>query len=79
MSGEFPTFRWDSKGLRAYGYTANENTGAIESLDPSKFVNYDKFGIYGINGLTDPDFKNLSDVEKNAVFALTWNGLFMRS
>ena len=79
MSGAFPTFRWDSKGLRAYGFVVDEGTGAVTSYDPSRFVVYDRFGIYGINGLTEPNFTNLADVENNSVFALTWNGLFMRS
>ncbi len=78
MSGAFPTFRWDAKGLRAYGYTANDD-GSMRSYDPSKFVNYDRFGIYGINGITNPEFNTIQNVEDNAIFALTWNGLFMRS
>jgi len=55
MSGAWPTFKWDSLGLRAYGFTSDE-LGNIISYDPSRYVAHDKFGIYGINGLTNANF-----------------------
>jgi hypothetical protein len=58
MSGAYPTFKWDSLGLRAYGFTV-DNNGNILSYDPSKYVAHDRFGIYGINGLTDANFKTV--------------------
>lgn len=78
MSGAFPTFKWDSLGLRAYGFTA-DNNGNILSYDPSRYVAHDKFGIYGINGLTNANFQSTQDVKDNAVFGLTWDGLFIKS
>ena len=78
MSGAYPTFKWDSLGLRAYGFTV-DNNGNILSYDPSKYVAHDRFGIYGINGLTDANFKTVQDVKDNAVFGLTWDGLFIKS
>ena len=77
LSGAYPTFKWDANGLRAYGFTKSGDT--ITSFDPTTFVGYDKFGIYGIKDSLNPVFTSLSDVENNANFALTWNGLFMRS
>jgi len=78
MSGTYPAFRWDSRGLRAYAFETGTD-GAIYSYDPSRFVNYDRFGIYGINGLTEPNFTTVNEVEQRAMFALTWNGLFIRN
>jgi hypothetical protein len=77
LSGAYPTFKWDANGLRAYGFTKSGDT--ITSFDPTTFVGYDKFGIYGIKDSLNPVFTSLNDVENNANFALTWNGLFMRS
>lgn len=77
LSGAYPTFKWDANGLRAYGFTKSGDT--ITSFDPTTFVGYDKFGIYGIKDSLNPVFTSLNDVEDNANFALTWNGLFMRS
>lgn len=78
MSGAYPTFRWDSTGLNAYGFTTDVQ-GNILSYDPTRFVNYSRFGLYGVNGLLNPDIDSLEDIENNAAFALTWNGLFMRA
>lgn len=78
MSGAYPTFKWDSLGLRAYGFTADDN-GNILTYDPSKYVAHDRFGIYGIDGLTNANFKTAQDVKDNAVFGLTWDGLFIKS
>lgn len=78
MSGAYPTFKWDSLGLRAYGFVQDGN-GNITSYDPSKYVAHDRFGIYGINGLTNANFQTIQDVKDNAVFGLTWDGLFIKS
>ena len=78
MSGAWPTFKWDSLGLRAYGFTS-DGQGNILSYDPSRYVAHDRFGIYGINGLTDANFQNIQDIKDNATFGLTWDGLFIKS
>lgn len=78
MSGAHPTFRWDALGLRAYRFESNN--GAIYSYDPTSYVAHDRFGIYGLSGgLNPPTLNTVTDVENNANFALTWNGLFIRS
>jgi len=58
MSGTWPSFRWDSSGLRAYGFNTDSN-GNLISYDPTRFVDYNKFGLFGINGLLNPDINSL--------------------
>ena len=78
MSGAYPTFKWDALGLRAYAFETDN--GVIRSYDPTRYVAHDRFGIYGLNGyLTPPELNTVSQVEENANFALTWNGLFIKS
>ena len=78
MCGAWPTFRWDSLGLRAYAYETDQN-GSYVNYDPSKYVVFDRFGLYGINGLTNPQFTSTQDVKDSADFGLTWDGLFIRA
>ena len=77
-SGAYPTFRWDGYGIRALAYTADENRN-VTSYNPSNYVTFDRFGLYGINGITNFIPNSVTDVERKANFALTWNGLFIRS
>ena len=77
-----PTFRWDSRGISAYDYTTFSSV--ISGVNTKKFVRFDKYGIYGINGTADgsswtPGWNNkktaAQDIDDNATFALTWEGL----
>lgn len=70
-----PSFTWDQYGINAY--TINAENG---STDYQQFVRFDKYGLYGIQGLKN-DFhpKNEDDVYKNANFGLTWHRFFMKS
>ena len=78
MSGAYPTFKWDALGLRAYQFQTNN--GVIYSYNPASYVTYDRWGIYGMNGyLVPPELESVADVEDKAIFALTWNGLFIKS
>jgi hypothetical protein len=73
MNGEEPAFRWDTLGITAL------------SDSSSKFVRFDKHGIYGLNeggvdgfywqpeGELEED--RLKDIDSKATFALTWEGL----
>jgi hypothetical protein len=49
MNATEPTFKWDNFGISAYDtdWTNNSPNGKVNS---SKFVRYDKYGLYGING-----------------------------
>lgn len=80
MSGKDPLFRWDSKGISAYDHI---NTNKITTgINKSKFVRFDKNGLYGINGLADPDSwapESPAEALEKATFGLTWEGLKVKS
>lgn len=81
MDGSNPAFRWDAFGISAFNADWNDN-GIQGTPDKTKFVRFDKHGLYGIgpgdgvvyDGTTwKPN--DLNDVINNATFALTWEGL----
>jgi hypothetical protein len=82
MSGSDPVFRWDAYGISAYdAYWSN--SGGIETIsgvNTKKFVRFDKYGIYGVDNVAGADGavwhpSKGSDIEKNAAFYLTWDGM----
>lgn len=77
MNGNFPSFRWTSTGLDAYSFIADKDGGYINT-NFNKFVRFDQYGIYGMQGV-DQDWvpNKLSDIinNDNLRFALTWDGL----
>ena len=87
MAGAFPSFRWDASGLNAYEFELNEDKQTGTNFNFSKFVRFDQYGLYGIDG--DSDFNPLikddkgnigeSKIWKNANFALTWKGFMLRN
>lgn len=77
MNGNYPTFKWNGEGLYAYGFIENE--GTISNYTNNKYVTFNRFGLYGVNDGTNFTPQTVSDIEKKANFALTWNGLFIRS
>lgn len=79
MSGSFPSFRWDSKGLSAFEFSIDETTGEAYGFNTAKFVRYDQYGLYGINGVTGFEPRNEDDVWANARFALTWKGFMLKN
>lgn len=76
MNGEDPTFRWDELGITAYGLDVNEN-GVITKYDYNKGVRFDRFGIYGYDGIDGLSWRPQSEeeIEDNSVFALTRKGV----
>lgn len=50
-----PTFRWDKEGINAYAHNGSY-------FNSSKFVRYDQFGLYGINGVEN--FNPLTPTEE---------------
>ena len=77
MNGKFPSFRWTSTGLDAYSFSQSEYGNYINT-NFNKFVRFDQYGIYGMQGV-DQDWvpNKLSDIinNDNLRFALTWDGL----
>jgi hypothetical protein len=47
MSGNDPTFRWDEKGITSYDYDTYANV--TSDIQKSKFVRFDRYGLYGVN------------------------------
>ena len=78
MSGSFPSFRWDSKGLNAFAFSLTDD-GKPYNFNTAQFVRFDQYGIYGINGNTGFEPKNEEDIWNNAKYALTWKGFMLKN
>lgn len=76
LDGQFPAFRWDKTGIDAYSPLPEDG-----GIDLGKFVRFDHFGIYGINGESSEEFtpETEDDVWDNAQFGMTWDGFFMKT
>lgn len=80
MNGNEPSFRWDSHGLTAYDFVETPSGSSI-SVNNSKGVTFNRFGIYGIdltgtgNNLLTWHPRVIGDVLDKASFSLTWEGL----
>jgi hypothetical protein len=80
MNGKDITFMMNEYGITAFD--ADWGVGGISSVDKTKFVRFDKHGLYGIgprdgvvhDGTTWKPI-DLNDIIDNATFALTWQGL----
>lgn len=76
------SFRWNSQGINAFG---RRDDGSYE---PAKFVRFDHFGIYGVNGSVYDQFNPEKPGQDNktgedriwneAQYALTWRGFMLR-
>ena len=87
LDGNNPSFRWDSNGISAYGFS--ENTVATRALtaaatdnkkiDLNTYVRYDKYGIYGVQNGEDYVATSLADIKEKASFGLTWDGFFIKN
>ena len=72
LDGNQPSFRWDSSGLNAYYY---DNS----AYNLGKFVRFDKFGLYGINGDQFFQPSDLEEIKNKAHFGVTWDGFFIKN
>ena len=79
MDGDCPAFRWDSRGINAYDYDLINDHAT--NFNYTKGVRYDRFGIYGFDGLviSGPNAFNPTSVDDiigstGVKFALTWKG-----
>ena len=70
MNGNDVAFFWDYRGINAY-----DSDGVDEDGTPKGFVRFDKFGIYGIEGIGEPAYTTADAVQKNSRFSVTWKGL----
>ena len=77
-SGEYPTFRWDSLGINAYGILFNEGR-EIEGISTSEFVRFDRFGIYGIKGVENFIPHSFEEIKEYGSFGLSWGEFFLKS
>ena len=86
MNGSYSSFRWDEIGLNAFQFQVDQNTGEAYGFNPAKFVRFDQYGIYGINGQSEFD-PNISEngkvgedkIWENANYALTWKGFMLKN
>lgn len=79
VDGEHATFRWDAQGINSFYY---DNNG----INTSRFVRFDHYGIYGINGDAefDPDVASNGIIGEEKIwkegrFGLTWHGFFLKN
>lgn len=87
MNYDEPVFRWDSYGISAFDaeWTAADGAPVVSAINSDKFVRFDKYGIYGINGSANglnwrPTGENYNDeplkeIYARSTFSLTWEGL----
>ena len=73
LDGQFTTFRWDSKGISAY---VPIKGGGINL---GKFVRFDHYGIYGVNGESNFSPNSEQEIYDKASFGMTWNRFFMKN
>ena len=91
MRGDEPYFRWDEYGITAYDFSNSLDERYINGLNTKRGVRFDRFGLYGydmttgflVNGenIIDGSLwhpKSLQEVTDNALFGLTWDGLFLK-
>jgi hypothetical protein len=79
MHGDEPHFRWDAFGISAYYFESNNSSGYLYGLDTKKGVRFDRFGLYGYNGIDGATWKpkDINEIKDYASFALTWEGLYL--
>jgi hypothetical protein len=79
MSGSYPSFRWDDKGINAFAFTYDRETKKAYNFNTSKFVRYDQYGIYGIDGHSGFEPENEEEIWETAKYALTWKGFMLKT
>lgn len=84
MNGGQPTFRWDDHGISAYNFIDNEG---IITQDKFKGVRFDRFGLYGYQGIDGETWQpksingqdEVGTIEDYSTFYLTWEGLKVKN
>ena len=78
MNNGVPSFRWDGAGISAYEFQI-DSAGQAYGFNAGKFVRFDQFGIYGINGYADFIATSEDSIWENAKYALTWKGFMLKN
>lgn len=83
---EHSSFRWNAQGINAFSATTWGEDNI--SYDPAKFVRFDQYGIYGMNGTVYEQFNpdkpgtdgkvGEDKIWNEAQYALTWKGFMLR-
>lgn len=70
-----PSFSWDKNGINAFFINADGSTNT------SKFVRFDKYGLYGISKQDSATYIPTSEgqIYSDADFGMTWSRFFMKS
>ena len=68
-----PSFFWDERGISAFEINSNGSTNF------SKYVRFDKYGMYGIKNQQDFTPTSESAIYNNADFGFTWSKFFMKN
>jgi hypothetical protein len=82
LDGNHATFRWDSRGINAFSIQYDEENENAQLVNLAKFVRFDMYGIYGIDGNADfiPSADNgEQEIWDNALFGMTWRGFFVKN
>ena len=81
--GNLPTFRWDQYGINAFSYmydTGHEGDPNYMHVSDTKYVRFDRFGLYGVDGISSSWIpNNEQEVWTYGKFGLTWNGFFLKT
>lgn len=88
MNGSEAYFRWDVYGITAYDFDNPLKPEYINGLNTSKGVRFDRFGIYGFEGIDGAnwhpncvaDWDNTpgaDPIRAHSLFELTWDGLYL--
>jgi hypothetical protein len=80
QNGDFSSFRWDGDGISAFQFQENDE-GKAYGFNTAKFVRFDQYGIYGIDGDTGFVSSGEDSIWNNdkTKYALTWKGFLLRN
>ena len=76
--GLHTAFRWDAKGINAYSPSYNVS-GELNGYNIGKFIRFDHYGIYGVDGTQEFSPASEQDIYNKASFGMTWNRFFMKN
>lgn len=78
LDGAHTTFRWDSRGINAFSTMTDDQDNTV-MVNLAKFVRFDRYGIYGVDGTSDFKPENENHIWNTAQFGMTWKGFFVKN